>query len=284
MFADYILVVTATILFSLEFLFVRKIEEENGTNLKATLSFSFYKSFSVAIIMLVISGFKIQITLISVLLAALFACVELTIAYFGLKAMSVTNLSVYSVFMMLGGMLLPFLLGVVVYNEELTVGKIICCVLIFISLILNCKKTGGNKKAIIYYVAIFILNGLLGVISTVHQSLNIPHASSEGFMLLSALILPILSGSLLLIIYRRIPLAGPKSLFYYSGYGSVNGIGNLFLLIALINLPASVQYPLVTGGVMLFTTLIGAIRREKITVSEYIAAAIALAASIIICF
>ena len=74
------------------------------------------------------------------------------------------------------------------------------------------------------------------------------------------------------------------AVLFASGYGVFNGIGNLFLLISLVHLPASVQYPLVTGGVMLFSTLISALRKEKIEKKEYIAAVISFAASVLMAF
>ena len=53
------------------------------------------------------------------------------------------------------------------------------------------------------------------------------------------------------------------------------------LLIALLHLPASVQYPVVTGGVIIMSTLIDIIRREKITQKELLAAGIAFVATVL---
>lgn len=46
----------------------------------------------------------------------------------------------------------------------------------------------------------------------------------------------------------------------------------------------SVQYPLVTGGVMVFSTIISALRKEKLTKIDYIAAAISFVASVLMAF
>ena len=40
------------------------------------------------------------------------------------------------------------------------------------------------------------------------------------------------------------------------GYGILSRVGNLLLLIGLAYLPASAQYPFVTGGVMILSTVI----------------------------
>ncbi len=280
----YFLVVSAVILFSLQFLFNQRFEQSRGESLKSALEFSLYKSIVIIFIMLVISGFKVKITTFSIVMAVIYAFSGIAMTVFSMKAFAVANLSVYSVFSMLGGMLLPFVLGVGFYNEELTLFKIICCFLIVVSVLLNIKKGKQDKRAIIYYMAVFILNGMAGVISKIHQSSELEHSDSSGFMMLMSIFTVIICAAWLLVKYRKIPLIKGRELLYASGYGVFNGVGNLFLLISLSHLPASVQYPLVTGGVMLFSTLISAIRKEKITPKEYIAAAVSFVASVLMAF
>lgn len=280
----YALVFSATILFALQFLFNQKFEEKRGSDLKSALEFTLYKSVVIVIMMVFISGFKITVTPFSLILALVYAAACILMTYFSMKAFSVANLSVYSVFSMLGGMLLPFILGVCFYDEELTVFKIICCGFIVLSVLLNLKGGKQSKKAFFYYMAVFVLNGSVGVISKIHQSSALPHTDSTGFMFLSSAASILISGVWLLIKYKKIPLIKGKSLLYSSGYGIFNGLGNWFLLISLSNLPASVQYPLVTGGVMVFSTVISMIRKEKLTKTDYIAAVISFAASVLMAF
>ena len=281
---NYLLVFSATILFALQFLFNQKFEKVRGSDVKSALEFTLYKNIIIVIMMLFISGFKIVFTPFSIALSVVYAAACILMTYFSMKAFAVANLSVYSVFSMLGGMLLPFLLGVGFYDEKLTVFKIICCVLIVVSVLLNIKGGKQSKKAFLYYMAVFVLNGGVGVISKIHQSSALPHTDSTGFMFISSLAGIIISAIWLLIQYKKIPLIKGKSLLYASGYGKFNGLGNWFLLISLVNLPASVQYPLVTGGVMVFSTIISAVRKEKLTKTDYISAAISFVASVLMAF
>lgn len=280
----YLLVLSAVILFSFQFLFNQKFQQSRGESLKSALEFSLYKSVVIVVIMLFIGKFSIEITPFSVLMAALYAVSGIAMTAFSMKAFAVANLSVYSVFSMLGGMLLPFVLGIGFYNEELTLFKALCCLLIVVSVLLNIKKGKQDKKAIVYYMAVFVLNGMAGVLSKIHQSSSLPHTDSTGFMLISSFITAVISAVWLLVSYRKIPIVKGKNLLYTAGYGVFNGLGNLFLLISLSNLPASVQYPLVTGGVMVFSTAISAFRKEKITAKEYIAAAVSFVASVLMAF
>lgn len=279
---NYSLVIAATVLFSLQFLFNQRFQESCGTDLKASLVFSLYKSMVIVFIMLIISGFKVEFTWFSMLMATIYAASGILMSYYSLKAFSVANLSVYSVFSMLGGMLLPFLLGIIFYDEPLTVFKVICCILIVGAVLLNIKSGTQSKKALIYYFAVFFLNGIAGVISKIHQSSSYAHVDSSGFMIWSSVVTVAICAIWLLVGYRKIPLVKDKELLFVSGYGVFNGLGNLFLLIALSVLPASVQYPLVTGGVIVCSAVISTVRKEKLTAKDYAATAIALLASIFI--
>ncbi len=280
----YLLVSAATVLFALQFLFNQKFEEQRGNTLKSALEFTLYKSVVIVVMMLIISGFRVVITPLSVGLAVIYAAACILMTYFSMKAFAVANLSVYSVFSMLGGMLLPFLAGVGFYNEELTAFKIVCCVLIMVSVLLNLRGGTQSKKAFLYYMAVFVLNGSVGVISKIHQSSELPHTDSTGFMFLTSAVSVVISALWLLVQHKKIPLIKGKNLTFAAGYGIFNGVGNWLLLISLVNLPASVQYPLVTGGVMVFSTVISMIRKEKLKKTDYIAAAISFAASVLMAF
>ncbi len=280
----YSLVLAATVLFSLQFLFNQKFGESRGSSLEATLVFTLYKSVIIAIIMFAIGGFKMGFTPFSAILALIYTASGLIMTYFSLKAFEVTNLSVYSIFSMLGGMLLPFLLGVFFYDEGFSVPKAICIALIVAAVLLGIEKKKAGKRAVIYYLAVFVLNGMAGVISKIHQSSATAHVDSTSFMMLSALWAVLICGIFLLVKCKKIPLPHKNELVLVTGYGVFNGIGNLFLLIALGSLPASVQYPLVTGGVMVISSVISALRKEKLTARDYIATAIAFLASVVIIF
>ena len=100
---------------------------------------------------------------------------------------------------------------------------------------------------------------------------------AQGFMMLTMLTTLAFSG-VLLAGGRGFAMNG-KSHGYCAGYSVLCSVGNLLLLLALLHLPASVQYPIVTGGVIVFSTAIALLRRERVTKKEILAAAIAFAAS-----
>jgi multidrug transporter EmrE-like cation transporter len=67
-----------------------------------------------------------------------------------------------------------------------------------------------------------------------------------------------------------LPKTSPKAYIYTTGYGIINKIANYLLLIALAVLPASVQYPFVTGGVMIVSTIISVLTKQKPSKKELI--------------
>ena len=100
----YVLVVISTILFSLQFLFNQRFQETYGTGMKATQVFSLYKSLVIILMMLLIAGFTVEFTWFSLGMATVYALSGIAMGYYSLKAFSVANLSVYSVFSMLVNM------------------------------------------------------------------------------------------------------------------------------------------------------------------------------------
>ena len=67
----YSLVIIATVMFAVQFLFNQKFQQSYGSDTKATFVFTFYKSAVATIIMLIISGFKVTVTPFSFLLATI---------------------------------------------------------------------------------------------------------------------------------------------------------------------------------------------------------------------
>ena len=280
----YFFVMLSAVLFSLQFLCQQKYEEDYGVGISKAIGFSLYKGLAVTVMMLILSGFKPGFSWFSFWISGVYALCYILMIYFAQKAFSVANLSIFSVFTMLGGMLLPFIVGVGFYGEDINTIKIICCVLVVIAVLMNIEKGTGNKKAFLYYMVVFLLNGSIASISKIHESSGFEIVNPQSFMMISGIWTIVICAVWLLAIGEKMPIFKGKGLLYSGGDGLLNGVGDMLLLISLSKLDASVQYPLVTGGVMVFSTVISVIRREKIRKAEYFAAVIALLASILMAF
>ena len=141
----YGVLLAAVTMFSFQFLFNGIFEKEYGNGLRAMLVFSAGSSLVGFLILFAINGFKFEFTPFSLLMAFFAALDSIGYTYFSLKSLGRINLSLYSMFSMLGGMILPSVVGILFYNEELTVGKAVCYALLLMALLMSSEK--GAKKS-----------------------------------------------------------------------------------------------------------------------------------------
>ena len=146
----YTLMVVAVAAFSFQFLFNQKFEERSGNGMKQSLTlqagFSLSGLVVLSVVYLVRNGFTringlgwftLMMTLFSALNSVAFMMCSM-------KALGRINISLYSMFTTLGGMLLPSLLGIAFYNEGITVAKIVSVLLIILALAVTVKVSPGR--------------------------------------------------------------------------------------------------------------------------------------------
>ena len=263
----YGLIGISVIMFGFSFFFNGRYESEKGGGIRATIEFSLISAAVGGVILFFIDGLRFEFTWFSFAIAMLSALNGIAFTFCSMKALGRINLSLYSLFSMLGGMALPFVAGICFFEEELTLAKGVCFVIITVALAITVKR-GDKKGGFIYYAGIFVLNGMSGVLSKIFQASSLEKTSDTGFSLLAAL----LSVGVCLISLLFLPTDGQrfrwKPFLYAGGNGVFNRVANLFLLIALSHVSASAQYPLVTGGVMIVSTVISAFTSKKPTSRE----------------
>lgn len=272
----YLILSVSALLFSFVFIFSDRYRERFGSGTRSALKFAAGSHFAGLAALLAINRFHFEFTAFTAAVACVAAADVILFNICSLRALEKTNLSVYSVFSMIGGMALPFAAGIIFFHEELTAGKIICLALVALSLALTVRK-GGGKGSVFYYAGVFVTNGMYGVINKFFSAAQFPKtgdaaysAMIEGFIVIFSLIL------LVFIKDRPVKLTGIAAV-YMGGYGIMCAVGNYLLLIALSVLNASAQYPFVTGGVMIISTLYSFFTPEKPGKREIISVLLALA-------
>ena len=145
---DYIFVIIADLLFALQFLFNQQFRKRNGDGLDQTFTFSMFTNGISFLLLFIINGFTLQINLISFIIALIYSVVILGYSYSGLKSFATANLSVYSIFAMLGGMIMPFAYDVILNPERFSVSKGACVALIAVATALSFEKGKKNRKNI----------------------------------------------------------------------------------------------------------------------------------------
>lgn len=299
---NYIIISLAVVCFAGQFAFTKLYEGAVRQTALTALVMLIGTSLIGALLFLFVGGFRVQITPSSALLALCLAVVMVPYYMIGIKILSLGSLAVYSMFMMLGGMLVPFFYGVCLLDEPLSAAKIIGTVLLSLFIIMqslcqgqadgSARKRGGGLF-IFLCILIFFINGATGVIAKAHQLSSAPVdevsftvISCSFTALLSALILPVAclkskgtAVAQIATVFKIKPVLS-MSLIGVSAY-----VGSFLHLKAAGAVPASVQFPLVSGGVIVLSALISAfVFRERLSGKEWIAVAGVCASTVLFAF
>lgn len=271
------MVMAAVVMFGLQFFCNQQYERECKSGLSSSMMFIFGGAVAGLVVLLAVNGFKWEFTPFTLFMASLAAIDGMVFNFCSLKALGKINLSLYSLFSMLGGMVLPFCLGVFFFDEQFTLGKAICLVAVIIALTLSVEKS-QSKGGLIYYIGVFVFNGLSGVIAKFFQASDLPKTSEAAYSVWTAVMTALFSGVILLFAVRKSPIKlNAKAVASMAGNGILNRVANFLLLLSLAYLPASVQYPMITGGVMIVSTIIGYFTPNKPKAREWISLALSFA-------
>ena len=274
----YGIISLCAVMFGMMFFFNQMFQKSCGDTLKSSIVFSLWSALAGIIILSAISGFKIGYTHFSLIMAVIVAVNGFAFTFCSFMALGKINLSLYSVFSMLGGMALPFVAGILFYGEPLTLGKIICFAFITFALFLTVKKGDKNNSGFIYYLGIFVFNGLSGVLSKIYTDApEIAKIGTTEYSILCAIVAFVMSAILLLFIRGEKIKMTKKAVVAIIGSGFFSKIPNYLLLVSLVHLPASAQYPFITGGTMIVSTVIAYITHQRPSKREILSVAFSFA-------
>ena len=260
------LIVLATFMFSVQFVFNDIYQRNEGASVISAMLFAGLTGLTGCVMLILTNSDVWEYSFFSMALAFLSAAKNVLSAYLSIIVLSRANLSVYSLYSMLGGMLLPFAYAIAFCGEPLTWQKCVCTVLIIGALLLGMrgKETSqADKEAygspLPWYLGVFVMNGLSGVFSTIHQRSGAIAVSASAYSLMEkgwGLLICIAVLAICSLRGQKIRLNRPAlSVGSSAGYGVITTFANLILLIALLHVDASVQYPIVTGGVIVLSLM-----------------------------
>lgn len=301
---DYVLILLAVTCYAAQFAFTKVY----GGMVKQTASTSLMMLLVIgttgAVMCFCISGFSVDFSAVSVMWAAVFALVTIPYYMIGVKVLSMGSLAIYSMFMMLGGMLVPVAYGVLFLREAASAGKLLGTVLLTAFIVMQAltqktpevtQKAEGKQKILFFTLcmAIFFINGSTSVIAKAHQ-LSVNAVNEASFTTTACCFIAILSALLLAIFSVKDPgnvkreltqMLKWRSTGVVAGISIVQQSGNLLLLKAASSVPASVQFPLISGGVIVLSALVSAfVFREKLSKVEWIAIAGAFVSTVLYAF
>lgn len=286
----YLLLIVATVLYSIQFVFSKVYQREAGETFIGSCRYLMISSLVFGVLMFAYNGFRLSVTPFSLLMAACALAINVGCCYFGIVALSISDLAKYSLYMMLGGMAIPFLYGFIFNGDAVTWQKIVCFVTIAAALYINASGAADTKhegwKAKLCYAAIFLFNGMSGVVATIHQNPAVGTAivGTNDFTILKMILNVLFCGGVVLWGARHnlVKHISFKALGAAGGYGVVNGIAEVLVLLSIMHIEPSVQYPIITGGCVVLSVVFGLFFREKITRRNALCALITLAGTLVL--
>lgn len=278
----YFLVMISTFLTASNFSLSKRYQLTEGTGMERGLRFNMYLGLATAVIFFILCGFKVAFSWFSLLMACAMSFCAAAYTILGFSVMKAGNMALYTLFLMSGGMILPYIYGVLFLNEKLTVLRIVGLLLIFAAVVISNRSDRPiSKKILILCVAIFVFNGFVSIVSKAHQvAEGYAAVNNTEFVLYTGLAKFFLSFVALLFCKKE------QKIFTFSRKGSIllamgsavlSGIAYSIQLFSAKELPATVLYPMITGGAIIFSALIARVLfKEKPTKAQLI--------SIVICF
>ena len=304
----YILLLLSAFLFSSEFIFVKLFETKNGSSYTSALAFSLGSSVIGLPILLLcfficngcsfsglgVGGFTLG-------MAAALALVSVAANVIGIKAVSIGSVAVYTLFMMLGGMIIPFFVGAVFLGETVKVWYVIATVMLTGALILPVfdktqGQTGQKGKFWLFIVLcslLFLLNGANSTIGNLHQRkagarLDDVVVFTVVFLIWKYIFKILYCGVLFATCRDKGKcklLLGRDSWTMGTGFAAVHIAATLLQLYCAISVNASLMYPLVTGGTLVFTPILSRVMfKEKINLFVAAEMLISVAATVLFVF
>ena len=268
----YILAFLTAFGYALNFGLTKFYQIKQGNTIETGVIFNCLVGLAGSILYFIICRFKVEITLFSLIMAILFTIFVGVYTMIGFKIMSMGSMAIYTIFLMLGGMALPYFYGIIFLEEQITVLKVIAMLMMIIAIIM--QNDGEKKKEkILFYIlciAVFILNGGVSIVSKIHQiDTGYEAVSANGFVLLKNIMMFILYGGMIPFVMKgkkKATSIKPKIYAIIFGTAIISSVAYMFQLVSSLYLPATVQFPVISGGTIVFSALLGLVCfKEKIS-------------------
>lgn len=264
----YLLLLAAALLLAFDFAVNKLYQKIAGTKISAGLLFNSLWGLFTAIIFLAVNGFKCSFTVFSLIMAFLTAVIIMSYNIIGFRILKNGSMALYTLFLMTGGMTVPYIWGLLFLDETFSWLRTIGLLLIIIAIVLpNIDKQRLDVKNLIMCAAVFILNGFSSVVGKIHQTEMVYETvSAMDFVVLAGIMRFLIAGIAYIFVrltkkeQKSVEFTGKKILLcgmLIVGSAVVGGMSQVFNLISASHLPATVLYPFLTGGSIILSAIAG---------------------------
>ena len=122
-----------------------------------------------------------------------------------------------------------------------------------------------------------------GVLAKIFSASPFEKTGNAGYSIWIAVCTAIISGLLLLTVKNKAQKPYTwKALGISASQGAINQVANFFLVITIAHVDSSAQYPIVTGGVIIVSTLISFLGSRKPTKKEILSVVLAFVGTLVL--
>lgn len=288
---DYIILTVAVLLQALPFVLTKLYQTKTGGSNFDKMMFAVLSIFG-TLGAFAVNGFRMDFSIFSFVLATATAILSTSYTLVGFYLMKSGNLSLYTLFLMTGGMTLPYIYGIVFLGEPLDPVGLFGVILIILAVFLsNTGKGVLTGKQFAACVLVFVLNGSVSIVSKLHQMADesLAPVDASSFSIMSGISKFVIC--LVVIMFmkpskpenretlRKIPSL--LIIVFFAGFA--NTVSYILQLMSASNLPATVVYPFITGGTIILTAVGGVLFfRDELPKKQWIGIAVCFAGTLLL--
>lgn len=267
----FLLLFLACLFFSVQFVFSKSYERKTADSTAASLWFIIIAAASGCIIFWTANGFKLELTVHALIWAAVYAAANVGCSIGNIAALRRGDLATVTIWVLLGGTLIPTLYGTIILGEHLSLLHLISLIIMVISLFTDFffKREKQTAKApisfFVFCLIAFAGNGLVSVATKAHEA-SVYAIDSNSFIVWSNIFTLLFSIIWLIAIPQKNRFSGMpekkyllKPVLFACAYTVANGIANLFSLSCAKQMDSSLQFPVISASVIVLNTLSGRI-------------------------
>ena len=261
---DYLKVLFSVVLLAVGFIVQKIYQKGSASSNESSVMFSIITACCSVVVLILLNGFSFAFTWYSAINSLIRAFCGLAYTVLGFQIMREGKVAFYMLFLMSGGMLVPAVWGWLFLNEDVTILRVLGVAVIVASIALsNSGDSRPSAGTLLKCCAVFFLNGFVSVFSKLHQVNTVYDAvGTTEYAMLGTVCSLLMSMALLAVItlknksYKELRTQFRlRTLLLVPLYSAIGTVSSLFQLDGAKNLPASVLYPMITGGTIVLTGL-----------------------------
>lgn len=167
---DYILVFMSVVLLAAYFVCNKLYQKRTGADREAVFFFHGMLGLLIAAFAFALSGGRPQVTWFSLMMAALMNTFSVSYSLLGFQMMEAGKMASYTLFLMSGGMIVPYIVGIFALGEPVTLARSLGLAAIVGGVMFaNGMGERMNRRLWRRGILVFLLNGMVSVVSKLHQ-------------------------------------------------------------------------------------------------------------------